>query len=128
VRASGGGARSSVWRQIQADVTGYAHATINVDEGPALGAAILAGVGAGAINALVGSGTLITFPTLVTLGFPPVTATMSNAVGLVAGAGGNQIVARVPPQDMPQIGKPINLTFDPASLHFFDPQTGARIA
>ncbi len=45
----------------------------------------LAGVGAGAINALVGSGTLITFPTLVTLGFPPVTATMSNAVGLVAG-------------------------------------------
>ncbi|WP_370490968.1 sulfite exporter TauE/SafE family protein [Mycobacterium sp. pV006] len=45
----------------------------------------LAGVGAGAINSLVGSGTLITFPTLVTLGFPPVTATMSNAVGLVAG-------------------------------------------
>ena len=45
----------------------------------------LAGVGAGAINAIVGSGTLITFPTLVALGFPPVTATMSNAVGLVAG-------------------------------------------
>lgn len=46
---------------------------------------ILAGVGAGAINSLVGSGTLITFPTLVALGFPPVTATMSNAIGLVAG-------------------------------------------
>jgi uncharacterized protein len=45
----------------------------------------LAGVGAGAINAIVGSGTLITFPTLVTLGYPPVTSTMSNAVGLVAG-------------------------------------------
>ncbi|CAN5708377.1 sulfite exporter TauE/SafE family protein [soil metagenome] len=45
----------------------------------------LAGIGAGAINAVVGSGTLITFPTLVALGFPPVTATMSNAVGLVAG-------------------------------------------
>ena len=45
----------------------------------------LAGFGAGAINALVGSGTLITFPTLVALGYPPVTATMSNAVGLVAG-------------------------------------------
>lgn len=45
----------------------------------------LAGVGAGAINALVGSGTLITFPTLVALGYPPVTSTMSNAVGLVAG-------------------------------------------
>ena len=45
----------------------------------------LAGVGAGAINTLVGSGTLITFPTLVALGYPPVTSTMSNAVGLVAG-------------------------------------------
>jgi uncharacterized protein len=45
----------------------------------------LAGVGAGGINAVVGSGTLITFPTLVALGYPPVTATMSNAVGLVAG-------------------------------------------
>ena len=44
-----------------------------------------AGVGAGAINSLVGSGTLITFPTLVALGFPPVTATMSNAVGVVGG-------------------------------------------
>ncbi len=45
----------------------------------------VAGVGAGAINAIVGSGTLITFPTLVALGYPPVTSTMSNAVGLVAG-------------------------------------------
>ena len=46
----------------------------------------LAGVAAGAINAVVGSGTLITFPTLVALGYPPVTSTMSNAVGLVAGS------------------------------------------
>ncbi|WP_072691318.1 sulfite exporter TauE/SafE family protein [Rhodococcus marinonascens] len=46
---------------------------------------LVAGVGAGAINAVVGSGTLITFPTLVAFGFPPVTATMSNAIGLVAG-------------------------------------------
>jgi uncharacterized membrane protein YfcA len=46
----------------------------------------LAGIGAGAINAVVGSGTLITFPTLVALGYPPVTSTMSNAVGLVAGS------------------------------------------
>ena len=46
---------------------------------------MVAGLGAGAINSLVGSGTLITFPTLVALGFPPVTATMSNAIGLVAG-------------------------------------------
>ncbi len=47
VRASGGGARSELWRQIQADVTGYDHVTINVDEGPALGVALLAGVGTG---------------------------------------------------------------------------------
>ncbi len=46
----------------------------------------LAGFGAGAINGVVGSGTLVTFPILVALGYPPVTATMSNAVGLVAGA------------------------------------------
>ncbi len=46
----------------------------------------LAAFGAGAINSVVGSGTLITFPTLVALGFPPVTSTMSNAVGLVAGS------------------------------------------
>ncbi|MFW0794370.1 sulfite exporter TauE/SafE family protein [Gordonia sp. CPCC 205515] len=45
----------------------------------------LAGMGAGAINTLVGSGTLITFPTLVAFGVPPVSATMSNAIGLVAG-------------------------------------------
>jgi uncharacterized protein len=46
----------------------------------------LAGFAAGAINAIVGSGTLITFPTLVALGYPPVISTMSNAVGLVAGS------------------------------------------
>lgn len=47
VRASGGGARSPLWRQIQTDITGFPHVTINVDEGPALGVALLAGVGAG---------------------------------------------------------------------------------
>ncbi|MEN6303520.1 MAG: FGGY-family carbohydrate kinase, partial [Armatimonadia bacterium] len=46
VRASGGGARSKVWRQIQADVSGRELSTINVDEGAAFGAALLAGVGA----------------------------------------------------------------------------------
>ncbi len=46
---------------------------------------ILAGIGAGGINAVVGSGTLITFPVLVAFGVPPVVATMSNAVGLVPG-------------------------------------------
>ncbi len=47
VRASGGGARSPLWRQIQADVNGEPLSTINVDEGPAYGAALLAAVGAG---------------------------------------------------------------------------------
>lgn len=50
-----------------------------------IGILLLAAVGAGAINAVVGSGTLITFPTLVAFGYPPVVATMSNAIGLVAG-------------------------------------------
>ena len=45
----------------------------------------LAGVWAGTINAVVGSGTLVTFPILIAFGFPPVTATMSNAVGQVPG-------------------------------------------
>jgi len=47
VRASGGGARSELWRQIQTDVTGHPHSVINVDEGPAYGVALLAAVGAG---------------------------------------------------------------------------------
>jgi xylulokinase len=46
VRASGGGARSDVWRRIQADVTRRSHVAINVDEGPAYGVALLAGVAA----------------------------------------------------------------------------------
>jgi uncharacterized membrane protein YfcA len=45
----------------------------------------LAGIWAGTINAIVGSGTLVTFPVLIAFGFPPVTATMSNAVGQVPG-------------------------------------------
>jgi uncharacterized protein len=45
----------------------------------------VAGVWAGSINAVVGSGTLVTFPTLLFLGYPPLVANMSNNVGLVAG-------------------------------------------
>ncbi len=44
-----------------------------------------AGAAAGLINAVVGSGTLVTFPTLLALGYPPVTANVSNNVGLVVG-------------------------------------------
>ncbi len=47
VRASGGGARSPLWRQIQADVFGAELVLVNVTEGAAYGAALLAGVGAG---------------------------------------------------------------------------------
>jgi uncharacterized protein len=54
--------------------------------GPAEAVAIFgAGMAAGAINAIVGSGSLITFPTLLAFGFPPVVANVSNNVGLVPG-------------------------------------------
>jgi uncharacterized membrane protein YfcA len=46
----------------------------------------LAGLAAGAINTLVGSGTLITFPVLLAFGYAPVTANVSNTVGLVPGS------------------------------------------
>ncbi|MFD0900257.1 sulfite exporter TauE/SafE family protein [Actinomadura sediminis] len=49
-------------------------------------AVFAAGVAAGGINTVVGSGSLITFPTLVTLGFPPVVANVSNNIGLVPGS------------------------------------------
>ena len=47
VRLGGGGARSPLWRQIQADVYGRAVDTVQADEGAAYGAAILAAVGIG---------------------------------------------------------------------------------
>ena len=49
-------------------------------------AVFLAGIAAGTINAVVGSGTLITFPTLLAIGVPPVTANVSNTLGLVPGS------------------------------------------
>ena len=48
VRLGGGGARSALWRQIQADVYGREVETVNTEEGAAYGAALLAGVGGGA--------------------------------------------------------------------------------
>jgi uncharacterized membrane protein YfcA len=44
-----------------------------------------AGIWAGAINVIVGSGTLVTFPTLLLFGYPPLTANVSNNIGMVAG-------------------------------------------
>jgi uncharacterized membrane protein YfcA len=51
-----------------------------------IAAIFTAGVAAGTINTVVGSGTLITFPTLLAFGFTPVTANVSNTVGLVPGS------------------------------------------
>ena len=48
IRASGGGAKTPLWRQIQADVFGQDVVTINAEQGPAFGVALLAAVGAGA--------------------------------------------------------------------------------
>src|SRR4051812_14948763 len=49
-------------------------------------AVLLAGAAAGTINTVVGSGTLITFPTLLAFGVPPVSANVSNTLGLVPGS------------------------------------------
>ena len=49
-------------------------------------AVFAAGISAGTINTIVGSGTLITFPVLLATGLPPVTATVSNALGLIPGS------------------------------------------
>jgi uncharacterized membrane protein YfcA len=49
-------------------------------------AVLAAGLAAGAINAVAGSGTLVTFPTLVAIGYQPLLANVSNTVGLVPGS------------------------------------------
>jgi xylulokinase len=48
IRVSGGGSKSGLWRQIQADVFGQEVVTINAEQGPAYGVALLAAVGCGA--------------------------------------------------------------------------------
>ncbi len=52
IRSSGGGSRSFLWRQIQADIYGFDVATLRESEGSAFGAALLAGVGAGIYRSL----------------------------------------------------------------------------
>lgn len=49
-------------------------------------AVLAAGMGAGAINSIAGSGTLLSFPVLLAVGYPPVTANVSNNIGLVPGS------------------------------------------
>lgn len=53
VRLSGGGARSKFWRQMQADIYGQKSVTINAQEGPAYGVALLAAAGTGAYKNVV---------------------------------------------------------------------------
>lgn len=53
VRASGGGGKSPLWRQMQADMFNVRINTVNSSEGPALGAALLAGVGTGLYSNVV---------------------------------------------------------------------------
>ena len=57
-----------------------------IDSPGAASAVFAAGLAAGTINTIVGSGTLVTFPTLLALGVPPVTANVSNTLGLVPGS------------------------------------------
>ncbi|MDA8058404.1 MAG: sulfite exporter TauE/SafE family protein [Actinomycetota bacterium] len=62
---------------------------------PAAGIEIAAaGVAAGLVNAVVGSGSLITFPLLLALGYPPVVANVSNNVGLVPASVGAAVTQR----------------------------------
>jgi uncharacterized membrane protein YfcA len=48
-------------------------------------AILAAGLAAGVVNSVAGTGTLLTFPTLLAVGYPPVVANMSNTVGLIFG-------------------------------------------
>ena len=52
---------------------------------------LTAGMAAGLINTVVGSGTLVTFPTLLALGYPPVLANISNNIGLAPGSAAGAI-------------------------------------
>lgn len=53
IRVSGGGARSPFWKQLQADIYGQPVVTINAEEGPAFGVALLAAAGTGAYRDVV---------------------------------------------------------------------------
>jgi xylulokinase len=53
IRATGGGGRSPLWRQMQADIYGAEVVSLRAEEGPAYGAALLAGVGAGVFDSVV---------------------------------------------------------------------------
>lgn len=52
IRAGGGGSKNPLWRQMQADVFGRRVATLQVEQGAAYGAALLAAVGGGAFESV----------------------------------------------------------------------------
>lgn len=73
---------------------------------------LVAGIGAGTINAVVGSGTLLTFPALLAVGLPPVLANVTNNVGLAPGTAAGAIGYRRELKG--QLGRMLRLV--PASL------------
>ena len=66
VRATGGGAKSRLWRQIQADIYDAPLAITNAEEGAAFGAALLAAVGAGAFASVPAACRALIRPTKIT--------------------------------------------------------------
>jgi len=69
---------ASTWKSFQ----GYGHYSMSTD----FILVLLAGVGAGFLNAVVGAGTLVTFSVLVSLGLPPLVANVTSAVGIFPGS------------------------------------------
>jgi uncharacterized membrane protein YfcA len=58
-------------------------------------AVVIAGLGAGIVNAFAGGGTLVAYPVLLALGIPPVTANVTSSVGLLPGYAGTASAYRI---------------------------------
>ena len=69
-----------------AGIPTLAVATVGLSNRIAAGRTPVSGWTHGTINTIVGSGSLITFPTLIALGYPPLLANVSNNIGLVPGS------------------------------------------
>ena len=87
------------------------------DRRPATGERIVLGVRPEHLS--IGSGARFTLDLVEPIG---------NEVFIYATVGDNQVVARVAPRELPPIGSPIDLAFDPQHMHFFDAQSGARLS
>jgi len=82
IRGTGGGARSAFWRQLQADVYEAPVMTVNNLEGPAFGAALMAGVGAGVFKDLVQAADALVKVETVTEPIPEHSAIYREGYGL----------------------------------------------